>query len=96
MGVEKNTLQAGNGQDFPKPGDKVMMHYTGCLFDSSKPNNMGTKYVPPCASLLKTRLTRIDRFDSSHNPGRGPFGVTIGIGQVIKGMCSFSGNVARV
>ncbi|KAF9892224.1 hypothetical protein FE257_002000 [Aspergillus nanangensis] len=67
MGVEKKTLSPGNGVDFPKKGDKVSMHYTGCLFDDSKPNCMGTK------------------FDSSHNPGRGPFDVTIGIGQVIQG-----------
>ncbi|BFZ53806.1 FK506 binding protein proline rotamase rapamycin-binding protein [Savitreella phatthalungensis] len=36
----KKVTQQGNGSDFPKPGDKVTIHYTGTLdsgkkFDSS-------------------------------------------------------------
>mmetsp|Transcript_44648 Transcript_44648/g.103222 ORF Transcript_44648/g.103222 Transcript_44648/m.103222 type:complete len:110 (-) Transcript_44648:103-432(-) len=42
MGVTKEVIQAGDGTNFPKKGDKVTMHYTGTLtsngkkFDSSK------------------------------------------------------------
>lgn len=45
MGVEKKTLSAGNGVDFPKKGDNVAIHYTGCLYDQSKADNyfMGKK-----------------------------------------------------
>lgn len=41
MGVTKKILQAGDGQNFPKPGDKVSMHYRGCLYDQNQPENMG-------------------------------------------------------
>ncbi|KAJ5807076.1 Peptidyl-prolyl cis-trans isomerase [Penicillium riverlandense] len=46
MGVEKTILKAGNGVDFPKNGDNVAIHYTGCLYDQSKADNhyMGTKF----------------------------------------------------
>ncbi|KAJ5156779.1 hypothetical protein N7492_009582 [Penicillium capsulatum] len=70
MGVEKKILQAGNGVDFPKKGDVVAMHYTGCLYDQSQEANhfMGKK------------------FDSSKNPGRGqPLSSAIGVGRLIKG-----------
>lgn len=46
MGVEIETIKAGDGLNFPKPGDKVKMHYTGTLksngkkFDSSVDRNM--------------------------------------------------------
>jgi FK506-binding protein 1 len=43
MGVEKKIITPGNGQDFPKKGEVVAMHYTGCLFDANAENNMGTK-----------------------------------------------------
>lgn len=89
MGVEKQVLQAGNGVDFPKKGDTVAMHYTGCLYDSTKQDNhfMGTKYA-----LLSSNLCSFDsdlifpRFDSSKNPGRGqPLSSPIGVGRLIKG-----------
>lgn len=54
MGVEKTILKPGNGVDFPKNGDNVAIHYTGCLYDQSKADNhyMGTKYVLPRFSCL--------------------------------------------
>lgn len=36
MGVEKEVLKAGDGQSFPKKGDRLTMHYTGTLTDGSK------------------------------------------------------------
>ncbi|CEJ55357.1 FK506-binding protein 1A [Penicillium brasilianum] len=46
MGVDKKILTPGNGVDFPKKGDNVAMHYTGCLYDASAAANhfMGTKF----------------------------------------------------
>jgi FK506-binding protein 1 len=45
MGVEKKTLSNGDGVTYPKKGDNVALHYTGCLYDPSKPDNhfMGDK-----------------------------------------------------
>ncbi|WFD29830.1 peptidylprolyl isomerase [Malassezia sp. CBS 17886] len=45
MGVQVQTISAGDGQTFPKPGDTVDMHYVGTLasngnkFDSSRDRN---------------------------------------------------------
>jgi peptidylprolyl isomerase/FK506-binding protein 1 len=36
MGVTKQLVSAGNGVDFPKPGDFVTIHYTGKLTNGSK------------------------------------------------------------
>ncbi|CAB46710.1 FKBP-type peptidyl-prolyl cis-trans isomerase Fkh1 [Schizosaccharomyces pombe] len=36
MGVEKQVISSGNGQDFPKPGDRITMHYTGTLTNGKK------------------------------------------------------------
>ena len=33
MGVEKEVLKSGNGEDYPKKGDQVTIEYTGNLFD---------------------------------------------------------------
>lgn len=33
MGVTRQVLQAGNGTDKPKKGDKVTIEYTGNLLD---------------------------------------------------------------
>ncbi|PWY66848.1 peptidyl-prolyl cis-trans isomerase [Aspergillus sclerotioniger CBS 115572] len=44
MGVTKTTLVEGNGQQYPKKGDVVSIHYTGCLLDASQPNKMGKQF----------------------------------------------------
>ncbi|KAF0310019.1 FK506-binding protein [Amphibalanus amphitrite] len=36
MGVEVQTITPGDGQTFPKTGQKVFVHYTGTLTDGSK------------------------------------------------------------
>ncbi|KAF9923476.1 FK506 binding protein proline rotamase rapamycin-binding protein [Linnemannia zychae] len=36
MGVTKTVISPGNGTDFPKTGDTVVMHYVGTLADNSK------------------------------------------------------------
>lgn len=33
MGVDKEILKAGDGENFPKSGDMLTMHYTGTLAD---------------------------------------------------------------
>lgn len=39
MGVEKQILVEGNKTDYPKKGDNVSLHYTGCLYDAAKADN---------------------------------------------------------
>ncbi|OAP60030.1 hypothetical protein AYL99_05032 [Fonsecaea erecta] len=34
----KKLLSQGNGVDYPKKGDEVMIEYTGWLYDASKPD----------------------------------------------------------
>jgi len=36
MGVEVETVKAGNGSTYPKPGQTVEVHYTGTLPDGKK------------------------------------------------------------
>jgi len=36
MGVEVQTISPGDGQNFPKKGDTVSMHYVGTLTDGTK------------------------------------------------------------
>jgi len=36
MGVEIETVSPGDGQTFPKTGQKVFVHYTGTLEDGTK------------------------------------------------------------
>ena len=46
MGVEKTVISQGNGSDTPRKGDTVTMEYTGWLYEPSKPENKGHKFVP--------------------------------------------------
>ena len=36
MGVKRTVLKAGDGQTFPKEGDKLKMHYVGVRFAAEK------------------------------------------------------------
>lgn len=54
MGVTKETLRSGNGQDMPDAGDTVQIHYTGCLFDEAREDShyMGSQCAAGCLSLF--------------------------------------------
>lgn len=41
MGVTKQMIQPGNGQDKAKAGDEITMEYTGNLHDPNAPNGKG-------------------------------------------------------
>lgn len=45
MGVTKQTLVPGNGQDYPAPKDAVSIHYTGALHDPSAQYGLGKMSV---------------------------------------------------
>ena len=48
MGVTKEVIKQGNGQDYPSKGDKVTIEYTGNLYDGAagKDNHhRGKQYV---------------------------------------------------
>jgi hypothetical protein len=45
MGVSRQVLREGNKKDFPKPGDTVSIEYTGYLYDPSREDKKGKKYV---------------------------------------------------
>lgn len=36
MGVSIETIKQGDNTNYPKPGDRVSIHYTGTLLDGSK------------------------------------------------------------
>lgn len=66
MGVQKQTLSAGNGVDFPKKNDTVTMEYTGWLYDPSKPDNKGQQYV----RLLSQEACQFNSLRGSPQVGR--------------------------
>lgn len=45
--LDKKTISQGNGSNYPKPGDTVIMEYTGWLYDANKADNQyrGNKSV---------------------------------------------------
>jgi FK506-binding protein 1 len=46
MGVTKDVIKAGDGVNFPKPGDTVQMHYNGTLTDGKKFDSSVDRGVP--------------------------------------------------
>lgn len=57
--ISKRLLRPGNGQDYPKAGDEVVIEYTGWLHDSSASdnNNKGKQSVPLQLPIMSnTRL----------------------------------------
>lgn len=94
MGVTKKVIKDGNGQDYPRSGDKVTIEYTGNLYDGeagADKHYRGKQYVHwrlhyhnslGKETLLINAFLCL-RFDSSK--GRGDFETAIGVGKVIKG-----------
>ncbi|KAK7036030.1 Peptidylprolyl isomerase [Favolaschia claudopus] len=44
MGVTVDIAEQGDGQNFPKKNDVVIIHYDGYLLDASKPDKRGDKF----------------------------------------------------
>lgn len=59
MGVTIEKINPGNGQNFPKQGDKVTVHYTGTLtsngqqFDSSRDRNKPFQFNIGVGQVIK-------------------------------------------
>lgn len=51
--LEKTPVSAGNGTDFPKPGDDVTIAYTGWLYKEGNEKNRGDQYV----SLIRLKCS---------------------------------------
>ena len=53
------TLQEGDGVTFPKQGDKVLVHYTGCIastgsaFDSSRARGHAFTFILGCGKVIQ-------------------------------------------
>lgn len=59
--LDKKVLSPGNGADYPKVGDEVLMEYTGWLYDSSKADQefKGNKSVVAAGAIPELLLTLI-------------------------------------
>jgi len=44
MGVTKDTQSPGDGENFPKPGDELQMHYRGTLAENGSEFDSSHKY----------------------------------------------------
>lgn len=59
MGVEKEVLQVGDGENFPSSGDMLTMHYTGTLasdgtqFDSSVSRGKPFQFVIGIGQVIR-------------------------------------------
>ncbi|KAJ9263326.1 hypothetical protein DTO195F2_2982 [Paecilomyces variotii] len=65
----RTVLKEGDKQNFPKKGDLVSIHYTGCLYDPSKTHNMGKQFDS----------------SENPEANRGPLSTRIGVKNVIQG-----------
>eukprot|EP00518_Triparma_eleuthera_P011524 CAMPEP_0182478246 /NCGR_PEP_ID=MMETSP1319-20130603/32211_1 /TAXON_ID=172717 /ORGANISM="Bolidomonas pacifica, Strain RCC208" /LENGTH=114 /DNA_ID=CAMNT_0024679565 /DNA_START=24 /DNA_END=365 /DNA_ORIENTATION=+ len=59
MGVKRTVIKEGDGQTYPKQGDKLTMHYVGTLksngkkFDSSRDKNKPFKFTIGIGQVIK-------------------------------------------
>ena len=94
----KTLIQEGDKTNYPPVGSMIEMHYSGYLYDPSKPDNKGNKSVFHCYAAhlgaLHLKKKRSDqffshRFDSSYDRGT-PLASKIGVGRLIQGTISTS------
>jgi FK506-binding protein 1 len=58
VGVDVETITAGDGENYPKQGDELTMHYVGTLadgtkFDSSRDKNRPFKFKIGLGMVIK-------------------------------------------